>query len=63
MSLDTVTYVRNLEDCGFKAKDLYDTAREVGAPDIEMAIASIVGNLFGTVEKLRRLEVGVKDSP
>ena len=35
-----VTYVKNLEDCGFKAKDLYDTAREVGAPDVEMASGS-----------------------
>ena len=48
-----VTYVRNLEDCGFKAKDLYDTAREVGAPDVEMAMASIIGNLFGTAGKIK----------
>jgi|TARA_R100000081_G_C4759031_1_gene138786 hypothetical protein len=48
-----VTYVRNLEDCGFKAKELYDTAREVGAPDVEMAIAEIIGNLFGSAGKIK----------
>jgi len=48
-----VTYVKNLEDCGFKAKDLYDTAREVGAPDVEMAIAEVVGNLFSSAGKIK----------
>lgn len=48
-----VTYVRNLEDCGFKAKDLYDTAKEVGAPDIEASMAEIIGNLFGAAGKIK----------
>ena len=48
-----VTYVRNLEDCGFKAKDLYDTAREVGAPDVEASLAEITGNLFGAAGKIK----------
>jgi len=48
-----VTYVRNLEDCGFKAKDLYDTAKEVGAPDIEASLAEIIGNLFGAAGKIK----------
>lgn len=48
-----VTYVRNLEDCGFKAKALFDQAREVGAPDVEMAIAEITGNLFGSAGKIK----------
>jgi len=48
-----ITYIRNLEDCGFKGKDLYDTAREVGAPDIEVCVAQIVGNLFDTAGKLK----------
>ena len=48
-----VTYVRNLEDCGFKAKDLYDTAKEVGAPDIETSLAEIIGNLFGAAGKIK----------
>ena len=48
-----VTYVRNLEDCGFKAKDLYDTAKEVGAPDVEASMAEIIGNLFGAAGKIK----------
>ena len=48
-----VTYVRNLEDCGFKAKDLYDTAKEVGAPDVEASMAAIIGNLFGAAGKIK----------
>ena len=48
-----VTYVRNLEDCGFKAKDLYDTAKEVGAPDVEASLAEITGNLFGAAGKIK----------
>ena len=48
-----VTYVRNLEDCGFKAKDLYDAAREVGAPDVETCIADVVGNLFAAAGKIK----------
>ena len=48
-----VTYVKNLEDCGFKAKALYDTAREVGAPDIEMAMAEVIGNLFEAAGKIK----------
>jgi len=48
-----VTYVRNLEDCGFKAKDLYDVAREVGAPDIEACLAEVIGNLFQYAGKIK----------
>ena len=48
-----ITYVKNLEDCGFKAKDIYDTAREIGAPDIEMCVAEVVGNLFEAAGKIK----------
>ena len=41
-----VLYVKNLESGGFMAKDVYEAAQKVGAPDVENHLADIVGNLF-----------------
>ena len=41
-----VLYTKNLEEGGFMAKKVYDTAQKVGAPDVENHLAEIVGNLF-----------------
>ena len=41
-----VLYIKNLEDGGFMAKDVYTMAQEIGAPDVENHLAEIVGNLF-----------------
>ncbi len=41
-----VLYVKNLERGGFMAKDVYEAAQKVGAPDVENHLADIVGNLF-----------------
>mgnify|MGYP002622829706 FL=1 len=41
-----VLYVKNLEAGGFMAKEVYEAAQEVGAPDVENHLAEIVGNLF-----------------
>lgn len=39
-------YTKNLEAGGFMAKDVFEIAKEVGAPDIENALADITGHLF-----------------
>jgi DNA-binding ferritin-like protein len=39
-------YTKNLEAGAMMAKDLVDTAKEVGAPDVENFAATICGNLF-----------------
>lgn len=41
-----ILYIKNLEDGGMMAKDVTDLAREVGAPDLENALADVVGHLF-----------------
>ena len=41
-----IVYTKNLENGGFLAKDLVETARNVGAPDIENEAANICGHLF-----------------
>lgn len=40
------TYARNLEDFGMMAKDLVESARDVGAPDIENFYAEVCGQSF-----------------
>jgi DNA-binding ferritin-like protein len=39
-------YTKNLEAGAMMAKDLVDTAKETGAPDVENFAAEICGNLF-----------------
>ena len=39
-------YTKNLEAAGFMGKELVDMAREVGAPDVENEIATILGHHF-----------------
>ena len=39
-------YLKNLETCGFMAKDLGKLAKEVGAPDVENYAADLVGAMF-----------------
>ena len=41
-----ILYIKNLEDVWMMAKDVTDLAREVGAPDLENALADVVGHLF-----------------
>jgi DNA-binding ferritin-like protein len=47
------TYTKNLEAAGFMAKELVDMAREVGAPDVENELATIVGNCFKSAWMLK----------
>ncbi len=39
-------YLKNLEACGFMAKDLGKLAKEVQAPDVENYAADLVGAMF-----------------
>jgi starvation-inducible DNA-binding protein len=39
-------YLKNLETCGFMAKDIQKVAKEVDAPDIENYLAELVGAMF-----------------
>jgi starvation-inducible DNA-binding protein len=39
-------YLKNLEACGFMAKDIQKIAKEVDAPDIENYLAELVGAMF-----------------
>ncbi len=39
-------YLKNLEACGFMAKDLGELAEEVQAPDVENYAADLVGAMF-----------------
>lgn len=39
-------YLKNLESCGFAAKDLQKVAKEVDAPDVENYLAELVGEMF-----------------
>lgn len=48
-----ITYVKNLEECGFLAKDIYDISEEVGAPDISNALADVVKHMFAGAWKLK----------
>jgi len=41
-----MTYLKNLEDLGMRAKDLNAMAREVEAPDVENYMADLVGACF-----------------
>jgi DNA-binding ferritin-like protein len=46
-------YTKNLEAGGMMTKDVYDMAKEVGAPDIENKLAEICGNMFKSAWKLK----------
>lgn len=39
-------YLKNLETCGFMAKDIQKVAKEVDAPDVENYLADLVGAMF-----------------
>ena len=39
-------YLKNLETCGFMAKDIQKVAKEVDAPDVENYLAELVGAMF-----------------
>jgi DNA-binding ferritin-like protein len=39
-------YAKNLEACGFMAKEVVEMAKVVGAPDIENYLAELVGSMF-----------------
>jgi len=39
-------YAKNLEACGFMAKEVVGVAKEVEAPDIENYLAELVGSMF-----------------
>jgi DNA-binding ferritin-like protein len=47
------TYTKNLEAAGFMGKELVDMAREVGAPDVENELATIVGSCFKSAWMLK----------
>jgi DNA-binding ferritin-like protein len=42
----STTYLQNLEDCGLKAKDIIDLARQAEAPDVENLLANTVNFCF-----------------
>jgi len=46
-------YVKNLELGGYMAKELVDLAREVGAPDVENELATIVNHCFKSAWMLK----------
>lgn len=46
-------YIKNLELAGYTAKELVDLAREVGAPDVENELATIVNHCFKSAWMLK----------
>jgi|TARA_R100000084_G_scaffold108673_2_gene71952 DNA-binding ferritin-like protein len=41
-----LTYLKNLEDGGYMAKDIYELSEKVGAPDVSNALADVVKHMF-----------------
>jgi len=48
-------YMKNLEDGGFMAKDIFLLAQEVGAPDVENELATVVKNMFKSAWMLKSI--------
>ena len=48
-----VQYYKNLEYVGYKAKDVHDMAKEVGAPDLENQIADVIHHMFTASWKVK----------
>lgn len=46
-------YLKNLELAGYTAKELVDLAREVGAPDVENELATVVNHCFKSAWMLK----------
>jgi len=41
-----ITYLKNLEEGGYMAKDIYELSEKVGAPDVSNALADVVNHMF-----------------